>query len=84
MLFFLHKIKLYEVFETILDKLEEKIKQAIDKGKLDRRPFAFEYYTVLLWQTKSMDRQAKEKLHLLSVELQKLKDQGFPSKDAIE
>lgn len=75
MLFFLHKLKMQPVFETLMDKLEDMFNQLQQNGKLNSKPFAYEYFTVLLWESKSMERQAKEKLHILSVQLLKRKQE---------
>ena len=69
LLFFLYRIGNNEVYETMLEKVETVVTTLISKGDLTEPPFAFEYFTILNWQSKSMDRQAKEKLHLMGIHL---------------
>lgn len=72
-----------DTYEVILDKLEEKWKYVVNNQKLAKFPFAFDYFTALLWQFKGMDRQAKEKLHLLAIQLEKDRSQEVIPKDSI-
>lgn len=83
LLFFLFKLKMTDAFESILDKLEDKQKKLISEGKIDGNLFAFDYFTVLLWQSKGMERQAKERLHLLAMNLEK-NFEIQPTKESID
>lgn len=64
-----------------MDKVDEMIKEMIKTGDLKEPPLAFEYYTVLLWQSKSMDRQCREKLHLITRKLSEKKKSKSNSPD---
>jgi len=52
MLFFLHTLKVQDAFETFFDKIEQKLKTMKEAGTLQSRPFAFDYFMVLLWEYK--------------------------------
>lgn len=74
-MFLLIQQKEIDVFDTIMDKVEESLKSLKSQGLIDEFPFVFEYFVVILWEFKNMDRQAKEKLHSLSNLLLKRKEE---------
>jgi hypothetical protein len=51
-LFFFYFLRAFEAFESCFEKAEELLKSMKEKGILQKRPFAFDYYMVLLWEYK--------------------------------
>mmetsp|Transcript_28021 Transcript_28021/g.32108 ORF Transcript_28021/g.32108 Transcript_28021/m.32108 type:complete len:106 (+) Transcript_28021:155-472(+) len=65
-----------------MNKLEDKLKVMLRSGKIQSLPFSYEYFTVLLWEIKGTETQAKEKLHLMSNEIsQKIKSDPIENPD---